>query len=358
MNTILIADDAKINRDILKVIFEDRYNVIEAVDGDETVKMLDKYGQNISLVFLDLIMPGRTGLEVLQYMHSKDMKQHIPVIMITGEATEESDYKAYEYGADDVVYKPFNTRVVTRRAMNLIEQYKYRISIENALEARTKEVIDNHRQMEEMNEFLLEALGSVVEFRSMESGEHIQRVKYFTRIILDYVKNCYPEYGLTNRQIELISRASALHDVGKIAIPDEILKAPRKLTEEEFETMKMHTVYGCEILDKFKIADNEFFKYCYHICRWHHEKVDGKGYPDGLKDDDIPIYCQVVSMADCFDALVSKRVYKDAVDCTEAYNMIMDGQCGAFSDKMRKCFEMSKLEMFMAVEKVNKLKAK
>lgn len=200
------------------------------------------------------------------------------------------------------------------------------------------------------NEFLINALGSVVEFKSMESGEHIQRVKKFTRIILKHLQVLYPEYGLTDRQVEMISQAAALHDVGKIAIPDSILDKPGRLTAEEFAEMKKHTVYGCEILERFKQEDNEFYKYCYEICRWHHEKYDGRGYPDNLVGEDIPIWAQAVSVADCFDALVSKRVYKAPYEADFAFDMICDGQCGQFSDKIIECLHAAKLEMFAAIE--------
>jgi len=354
MDKILIVDDAELNRDILASIFENKFEVIEASDGEEACEIIEKENTNLALVLLDLMMPRKNGLEVLAYMRRKGLIDLIPVIMITGEATEDTDIKAYEYGAADIIYKPFAARVVTRRATNLIEQYKHRKYMETELAVRTKEVIRSKEQMSRLNEFLLDALGSVVEFRSLESGEHVKRVKIFTRILLSYVMSCYPEYNLTQRQINLISQAVALHDVGKIAIADEILKAPRKLTPEEFDEMKRHTTYGCEILKKFKITDDEIFKYCYDICRWHHEKVDGKGYPDGLVGDEIPIYCQVASIADCFDALVSKRVYKSAVDCENAFRMIMNGECGAFSEEILKCFEMAKDEMFMTVEEVQK----
>lgn len=354
MDKILIVDDAAMNREMLGMIFKEQYEVLYAADGEEACEIIDKLKTDISIIFLDLMMPKKNGLQVLSHMRRRNMHELIPVIMITGEGSEESDLKAYEFGADDVVYKPFKARVVIRRAMNLIEQYKHRNQIETELARRTEEVVKSKEQMEKMNEFLMDALGSVVEFRSLESGEHVKRVKLFTKIILDYVRSCYPAYGLTKRQIELMSQAAALHDVGKVAIPDDILKAPRKLTPSEYDQMKRHTTLGCDILEKFRIMDDETFEYCYNICRWHHEKVDGKGYPDGLKGDEIPIYCQAASIADCFDALVSARVYKNAVDCVEAYNMIVRGECGAFSEEILNCFEMAKLEMFMAVEKVQK----
>jgi len=351
---ILIVDDAELNREMLGAIFENQFEIIYAVDGEDAIEKIDVLRDTLSIVFLDLMMPKKNGLEVLAHMRYMNLKDKVPVIMITGEGTSESDTKAYEYGADDIIYKPFSANVVTRRAQNLIEQYQYRKQIETALVERTAEVVKTQQQMARMNEFLLEALGTVVEFRSLESGSHIKRVRWFTKIILLYVKSCYPGYKLTDKQIELMSQAAALHDVGKIAIPDEILKAPRKLNPDEFEEMKKHSEYGCEILDRFKLVEDDFFKYCYDICRWHHEKVDGKGYPDGLVGDEIPIYCQAASLADCFDALVSKRVYKDAETCQNAYQMIVNGECGQFSDVILRCFELAKVEIFSAVETIQK----
>lgn len=354
MEKILIVDDAELNRAILSSIFEDQFEVLEAVDGVEACDIICEQGKELSIIFLDLMMPNKNGLEVLEYMRHIDVINTIPVIMITGEATADTDMKAYEFGADDIIYKPFAAKVVYRRAMNLMEQYRYRREIEDELEKRTEEVIKSQIQMARMNEFLVSALGSVVEFRSLESGDHVKRVMDFTRIILEYIKCSYPEYHLTDHQINLIVQASALHDVGKIAIPDDILKAPRKLTIEEFTEMKKHTDYGCEILERFKLTDSEFYKYCYDICRWHHEKIDGKGYPDGLKGDDIPIYCQAVSVADCFDALVSERVYKPARTPEVAYDMIKNGECGAFSEVIMNCFEKAKPEIIKTVENQQK----
>ena len=350
MEKILIVDDSDINRGILGEIFEDSYEILEAGDGEEAVGQIEAHKDELSIIFLDLIMPRRNGLEVLAYLNEQNLIDRIPVIMITGEATAETDMKAYEYGAADIIYKPFVSKVVRRRAANLIEQYGSRREMEAELEKRTVELKESHRQLETMNETLLDALGSVVEFRSLESGEHIQRVKNYTKILMYYVMNCYPEYHFDKRQINLISKAAALHDVGKIAIPDAILNAPRRLTPEEFEEMKKHTLYGCELLERFKFEETEFYRYCYDICKMHHERADGKGYPQGLTEDEIPIYCQVVGIADCFDALVSKRVYKDSMSAEDAYAMIVNGECGTFSDKVLKVFEMARTQLFKVVE--------
>ena len=342
-DTLLIVDDVMINRELLKDIFEKgEYKLLEAKDGEEAIEILEANKEKIALIFLDLVMPKKNGLEVMHYMSLNNMINIIPVIMITGEATVESDVKAYELGAADIIYKPFEPAVVTRRAKNIIELYKHRIFIEKELEIRNQELLESKRQIENSNTFLINALSSVVEFRSLESGEHIQRVKKFTEIMLRHWRALYGEKQFSNEQIELIVNASALHDIGKIAIPDRILLKPGKLTDEEYEEMKKHTIYGCQMLEKFKQEENEFYRYCYDICRYHHERYDGRGYPDGLAGDDIPVWAQIVAIVDVYDALASKRVYKSSFTIQETYRMINDGECGIFSPKLLKCFNDAK----------------
>ncbi len=349
-DTILIADDAELNREMIKFIFEEQYNIIEAEDGEQAINAIMENSDKICLMFLDLLMPKKSGLDVLRFMNDADYIDYIPVIMITGEATDETDEKAYEYGASDIIYKPFAPNVVMRRAKNIMELFEHRIYLERKLEKRTRQLRESREKLERNNEFLINALSSVVEFRSLESGEHIQRVKYFTQLFLKYIMKMYPQYGITNEQAILIVNASALHDIGKIAIPDSILLKPGRLTAEEFEEMKKHTIYGCELLEKFKQEDNEFYHYCYDICRHHHERHDGNGYPDQLKGDEIPIWAQIVSVVDVYDALVSKRVYKDPFAVEEAARMIMEGECGIFSPEMIDCFKLAKQELFAVTE--------
>lgn len=348
--TILIADDAEVNREILRLIFEEQFEILEAEDGEQTVRMLEDNHEEIVMLFLDLMMPGKTGLEVMEYMHEKGYINTIPVIMITGEATAETDVKAYEYGASDIIYKPFNPKVVMRRAINIMELFENRIDIETKLKERTEALIVAQKKLEKNNEFLVNALSSVVEFRSLESGEHIKRVKRFTRILMNYMMKFHPEYGLAKEQVDLIVNASALHDLGKITIPDSILLKPAKLTVSEFEEMKKHTTNGCEILEKFKQDESDFYRYCYDICRYHHERYDGNGYPDGLVGEEIPIWAQVVSIVDVYDALISKRVYKMAYAVDEAVRMIHDGECGVFSPKVMECFDLAKEDLFQTTE--------
>lgn len=351
--TIMIADDADINREVLKFIFEEQFDILEAVDGQDAIEKIQESNGDIAVLFLDLLMPRKTGLEVMEWMSENGYMDHIPVIMITGEATVETDVKAYEYGASDIIYKPCEPKVVMRRAMNIMELFEHRQSIEKKLEERTKELVESQKKLQQNNDFLVSALSSVVEFRSSESGEHIRRVKTFTRIILNYLKKYYPEYNLTKEQIDMIVNASTLHDLGKIAIADSILMKPGKLTAGEFEEMKKHTIYGCELLERFKQEDSEFYTYCYDICRYHHERYDGNGYPDKLVGEDIPIWAQVVSIVDVYDALVSKRVYKMPYAVGEASRMIHDGECGVFSPKILDCFDLAKEDLFALSESIS-----
>lgn len=349
-NTLLIVDDVDINREMLKFIFEEQFEILEAENGDTAIQLLEENNDKIVLMFLDVIMPGKSGLDVLEYMVQKEYTDYIPVIIITGEASVDTELRAYEYGASDIVYKPFTPKVVMRRTMNIIELFSHRIDIEKKLEKRTRQLRESREKLKKHNDFLVNALSSVVEFRSLESGEHIQRVKYYTRLLLKYLVKFYPEYNLSEDDVELIVNASALHDLGKIAIPDNILLKPGRLTKEEFEEIKKHTLYGCELLENFKQEEDEFYKYCYEICRYHHERYDGNGYPDRLSGDDIPIWAQIVSIADVYDALVSKRVYKAPYAVTEAARMIFDGECGVFSPQILDCFRLAKEEFFQATE--------
>ena len=261
-NVILIADDAMINREILKEIFEEQYKIMEVSNGEKAIDVIETNQNRLCLVLLDLVMPKKTGMDVLEYMNENNLIDTIPVIMITGEATDETDEKAYELGASDIIYKPFSNNVIMRRAKNIIELYDHRRNIERKLAERDRELYEQRLKLQKSNEFLVNALSSVVEFRNLESGEHIQRVKFFTKILLRYLMKRFPKYKISQEAADLIANASALHDIGKIAISDNILTKPGKLTDKEFEEMKKHTIYGCDILDKFKQEDeNVFYKY-------------------------------------------------------------------------------------------------
>ncbi len=357
---ILIVDDAELNREILNAMFEGKYEVHLAADGQEAIEFIDENANMLSLILLDLIMPRKSGLEVLAHMKHRGLCEKIPVIVITGETAEDSDIKAYEYGAADIIHKPFSSEIVTRRAHNLIEQYESRHNIEQQLEERTSALREKtkalelyQKKIEETNTFLINALSSVIAFRSTESGEHIERVKVFTGILLRHWMMLYPESGFSEADIELMVNASALHDIGKIAIPDKILNKPAKLTDEEFMQMRTHTTLGCQILENFKQENNDFYRYCYDICRYHHERYNGKGYPDGLVGDEIPIWAQVVSVVDVYDALISPRVYKRPFPVNEALRMIHAGESGVFSPKLLACLDHATKDLIAATNVVS-----
>lgn len=347
---ILIVDDEEINRTILRGLFEDDYEVLEAGNGGEAIDQLDN-NTNIVLVLLDVVMPVMSGFKVLDYMKEQEVLMKIPVILITGETILDSDDLAYSYGVADVMHKPFYPHIVRRRAKNIIELYQNKHYMEERLKEQEQEIRAQEKKLRENNEFMIDALSSVIEFRSLETGEHIRRVKYFTRIMLKYLMKYFPKYNLTAEQIDEIARASAVHDIGKIGIPDSILLKPGRLTPEEFEIMKTHTTIGCDVLERFcKNQGEEFYRYCYEICRYHHERWDGKGYPDHLVGDEIPISAHIVAIADVYDALVSPRVYKTAYANNIAYEMILNGECGQFSPDVIECFRLAKEDFFNIVE--------
>lgn len=346
--TILVVDDVDINREILCEMFHD-YNTLQATNGKEAIEAIAANLDVISVVLLDIVMPVMNGVEVLEEMKKQKWMEHIPVLLITGEATTEIERKAYRLGASDIIKKPFDAFIVKQRTMNVIELYYNKRHLEEMVELQTKVLRKQAEELQSINDRIIDVMSNVVEFRNLESGDHVKRVKTFTYILAKYVAQEYPEYHLDKYAINMITSASALHDVGKIVIPDAILLKPGKLTDEEFNVMKSHTVKGCEVIDMLAdIQQGEYGKVSYEICRYHHERYDGRGYPDGLKGEEIPISAQIVSVADVYDALVHVRCYKAAFTTEEAYRMITNGECGAFSPKLMHCLSLAK-EEFEAV---------
>ncbi|MDR2897812.1 MAG: response regulator [Spirochaetaceae bacterium] len=332
---LLVVDDMELNRIILKDLFENDFDVLEAEDGLAAMKLIEQYGSELSIILLDIVMPGMDGFEILKRMNDSGIIEEIPVIMITGENDEEKALRGYELGISDLVDKPFSPDIVYRRVNNVVSLYAHQQDMKNKLREQ-KSVLDKQAwRLRQSNQFIIDALSTIVEFRNLESGEHIKRVRAVTKILLEKASAYYP---LTPEDIEAIASASAVHDIGKISIPDSILLKAGPLTPEEFTIMKTHTVKGCEILHYLNnMEDREYFTYCYDICRHHHERWDGRGYPDALKGDDIPIWAQATSVADVYDALTSKRVYKDAIPHEEAIKMILRGDCGVFNPKLLEC---------------------
>ncbi len=358
---VLVVDDMEINRDILTDILEDRYEVLTAENGKTALRILDENKDRIAIMLLDLTMPEMNGFDVLDRMKESGLIRRLPVIIITGDESPESEKRCFDFGVTDFIRKPFNEALVKLRVGNTIDLYEYKNGLEDKVlqqnDTLNRQFITlkkQAQQLAESNSKIIDILATVVESRNLESGEHIQRVKIYTKILATQLMHDYPEYGLTQHKVDVMVPASALHDVGKIAIPDKILLKPGKLDKDEFEVMKSHTTRGCVIIDNIKgVWDEEYAKMSYEICRHHHERYDGKGYPDGLTGDDIPVAAQVVSIADVYDALVSVRVYKGAFAKEDAYNMIVGGECGTFSPKLLECFRKTRSEFEAVTEKKN-----
>lgn len=334
-DTILVADDVEMNRAIIAQLFEETYTIIEAVDGQETLDLLNQHRDSIAVVLLDIMMPKMNGLMVLREMVKCNMLDQIPVILITSANDSETQKQAYELGVSDIIQKPFDSYVVMRRIENVCNLYSHKNNLEDIVREQTKKLREQAEREKTTNDFVIDTLSTIVEFRDLESGSHILRIRNFVRLLLECYARHHPDLGYDKDRINNIVSASAMHDIGKIATPDAILLKPGRLTPEEFEIMKQHTVQGCNILSKLKyINDNEFFQYCYDICRSHHERWDGHGYPDGLKGDAIPLSARIVAIADVYDALVSDRVYKKAFTHEQAIHMICDGECGSFEPEL------------------------
>lgn len=337
---ILVVDDIELNRDILEdMLGEEGFETLTARDGAEALEILTEQHQNIQAVLLDLIMPRMDGFTLLKEVRNRRGISDIPIIVISGENELHAELKSLELGANDFIHKPFVRSIVIQRVKNASQLFLHKKSLEKLVAQQTQELWAQAEKIKRNNERIIDMLGTVVEYRSLESGEHILRVKGFTSLLAESMMELYPEYGLTPEKAALIVAASPLHDIGKITIPDNILLKPGKLTAEEYELMKTHTTNGAEMLQRIEGAwDEEYARTCYEICRYHHERHDGHGYPDGLKGDEIPVSAQLVSVADVYDALVNKRVYKDAYSLEESFQMIVSGQCGTFSPKLMECF--------------------
>lgn len=330
--TILIVDDIEINRMILAEIFKEEYQILEACDGAEAIKIINREPA-ISAVLLDLLMPEINGLGVLKEMNKNGKIKSIPVFLITAADSQEMLLEGYGLGAIDIITKPFMSHFLKHRINNVIELYSHRNELEDIVAKQIERLSNLNRSMVEM-------LATVIEFRDCESGQHVKRICGLTKTLMKEVSDEYPEYHLPKSEIDKIVMASILHDVGKISIPDNILNKPGRLTADEFEIMKQHTVKGCEILQKIPdMLDEDIYNYSYDICRHHHERWDGRGYPDGLSGDNISIWAQVVSVADVYDALTSERVYKKAFSHDTAVEMIFNGECGAFNPKVLTVFK-------------------
>lgn len=329
---ILIADDSEMNRAILTDMLEEEYDIVEAENGAQAVEIIRSLGSEIALLLLDIVMPELDGFGVLAAMNKNHWIEDVPVIVISSESGAEQIERAYDLGVTDFISRPFDALIVHKRVVNTI--------LLHAQQQRLVELVATQMyESQQQKELMIDILAHVVEFRNGESGLHVRHVQSLTALLLEHLRRTKGPFQRTPAEISIISTASALHDIGKISIPAKILNKPGRLTDEEFALMKTHTTVGAEMLANLPAYQNEpLVKVSYEICRWHHERWDGRGYPDGLKGDEIPISAQVVALVDVYDALTSKRVYKDAFPHKKAVEMILNGECGAFNPVLLDCF--------------------
>ena len=328
---ILIVDDSELNRAILADMLDDEYEIIEAENGLQGVGLLQQRGAEISLVLLDIVMPQMDGFGVLEVMTQNHWIEDVPVIMISAETGSSHIERAYELGVTDFISRPFDALIVHRRVVNTIMLYAKQKRLANM-------VADQIYENEQRSSLLIDILSHIVEFRNGESGLHVLNVRTLTELMLNHLVQKTDRYPLSPSDISMICTASALHDIGKISIDEKILNKPGRFTYEEFAIMKTHSMAGAEMLENLPIhQDDPLVKVAYDICRWHHERWDGRGYPDGLRGDEIPIAAQIVALADVYDALTSKRCYKDSFSHDKAVEMILAGQCGTFNPLLLEC---------------------
>ena len=328
---ILLVDDSAMSRMILKEILGGDYSILEAENGQECLEKMQAEAGNIALVLLDINMPVMDGFEVLKAMNVNHTIEDIPVIMISSDDSDDAIRCSYELGASDYVTRPFDARIVYRRVTNTIKLY--------AKQRRLVQMVsDQIRARENNTDTLVGVLSHIVEFRNGESGAHVLHIRIITELLLHRLLEISSQYPITAEQQDNIPLASALHDIGKIGIDEKILNKPGKLTPEEFEVIKTHSMLGAEMLHQLEnFNEQPLLQTAYEIARWHHERWDGRGYPDGLKGDAIPISAQLVALADVYDALTSERCYKKAFSHEKAVQMILNGECGAFNPLLLQC---------------------
>ena len=341
---ILIVDDSEFNRDMLKEILRETYNYLEAENGNQAIQIM---GENpgIDLMLLDINMPQMNGFEVLKWMNQSRCIDETPVIMISSEDAVDTMRKAYELGITDYITRPFDSVIVKKRVQNTLGLYMNQKHLINV-------VYDQVYEKEENNNIMIRIMSNILGSRNSESREHILHIKTATEMMLRQLVKVTDAYPLTEADIALITTASSLHDIGKIRIPEEILNKPGRLTDEEFKIMKKHSELGAAIIKDMDFPqDHRLVHTAWEICRWHHERWDGKGYPDGLKGEEIPISAQVVSIVDVYDALTSERCYKKAFDHDTAIQMILDGQCGQFNPILLMCLKELSLQLSKMIDK-------
>lgn len=343
---ILIADDVEINRELLRTMLSNQYEIVEAVDGEEAIAMIQSYAQELSIVLLDIIMPKANGFDVLDFMNSYGYITVVPVIIITTSSESSDEKKAFELGVSDFIQKPYNPEIVKNRISNAINQHEMNTNLQSLVDEQTAALYDEIQLIKEKDiaysndtSILLEAVASMAEFRTIDMSSHLRALKYTNRLLLSYLKNKDTRLVITDSSIDAIMMALVLHDIGKSNVPDSILQKPGPLTDEEYEIVKQHCQTGAGLVNLLSGLNNpSIVFYAHELCLHHHERVDGSGYPDHLSGDEIPVYVQVFSLCHSYDNLVNDRVYRKAISHEEAVKKIASGVREQFSELAMEAF--------------------
>ena len=357
---IAIVGNAGENKATFEQIFGMKYEIIEDTNLFEAAKKIITHKDRLAAVVLDVMAPEKEGYAIMDAMNKQGLLQMMPVfVMITKDVAPPVELGCYRKGASAVIRKPYGPLVIKERLSHWIELYQTKRELETRVQEQSAAMREQFKKMQEretvmhsMDERMIEKIATIIEFRNLESKYHLERIRGFTRVLATTIMQNYPEYGLDAHKIEVMTQASVIHDVGKITISDTILLKPGRLTDEEFEIMESHTTRGCDIVRMLvDVQDKEYYDMCMDIVRHHHEKYDGRGYPDGLRGEEISIAAQIVALADVYDALVSERIYKSAFTTEKAHEMIKNGECGLFSVKLLNCFDIAKGQMEEVVER-------
>lgn len=355
-DTILILENDEVSRTELADIFRDKYKILEVSNEKDGLDVLKAHITSLAAILVNLTIVIKGDFQVLKKLSQRKVLSQIPFIMITSEETIEYEKKGFEYGIISCIRKPFYPDAIKQMVDNVIQMFQYKRQLEITVRGHTEKLKDTAlkvvaEKQKHTTHVLIESLSNIIEFRNLESEQHVKRMREFTFCLGKSVMHLYPEYELTAEKIDVIGWASSLHDIGKIVIPDNIILKPAKLNADEYEIIKSHTTKGAEIIERVIHLDNQLFcEYAYDIARHHHEKYNGKGYPDGLKGEEISIAAQIVALVDVYDALSSKRVYKAAYDTEKAYQMVVNGHSGSFSSKLLKAFTEVRKEFEVIVK--------
>lgn len=338
---IIIADSNEDRGEELRVLLSGAYNVIMVSDGEQLLKKVADYFKRLSAIILDADIPKIPAEKVMDALSNKKITKYVPVIVMA-DRTSEITRMYYDKGAAAFLRPPYNSRSAKAKVDNLVKTYAERKWLEKKVIQQNRELSYQADMLRKLNNNILDMMGTIIEFRGIEDNNHIRRVKEYTQVLGEAVATFFKEYQLDAEQISCIATSSSMHDIGKILIPDSIVLKAGKLTADEFDIIKSHTTKGCEMLEAVsKYQEEIYYRYSYEICRYHHERYDGSGYPEGLTGDEIPISAQIVSVAEAFDALMCDTVYRKAVDFDRACEMIVEGECGTFSPKLIQCFKVS-----------------